>query len=253
MSHPMRGTRLLLLVALTACHHGPRQVTTLSPAALLVQARRQFHAGDMNKALQSYRRLQFELAPNDSTLGEAHYYVAEAEFQLGQLVEAAHDFRETADQFSQSSYAPTALLRAGDAQLRMWRNPELDPSYGQSALATYQELAGRYPGTDATARAQVHVRQLREWFADKDYKNGMFYFRRGAYDSGIIYFKDVLANYPETPRAVDALLRLADSYRIIGYKEERQEACAHLRQFYPQAQNVERSCPQALPSAGTTP
>lgn len=249
----MRVNRLLLLVALTACHHGARPVTTVGPDALLAQARRQFHAGDMGKALQSYRRLQFELAPNDSTLAEAHYFVAETEFQTGQLVEAAHDFRETSDQFPQSSYAPTALLRAGDAQMRLWRRPELDPSYGQSALATYQELAGRYPATAASVRAQVHVRQLREWFADKDYKNGLFYFKRGAYDSGIIYFKDVLANYPETPRAADALLRLADSYRIIGYKDERQEACAHLRQFYPQAQNIERSCPQAVPPAGTTP
>jgi outer membrane protein assembly factor BamD len=249
----MRVNRLLLLVALTACHHGVRPVTTVAPDALLVQARRQFHAGDMGKALQSYRRLQFELAPNDSTLAEAHYFVAETEFQTGQLVEAAHDFRETADQFPQSSYAPTALLRAGDAQMRLWRRPELDPSYGQSALATYQELAGRYPGTAAATRAQGHVRQLREWFADKDYKNGLFYFKRGAYDSGIIYFKDVLANYPETPRAVDALLRLADSYRIIGYKDERQEACAHLRQFYPQARDVDRSCPPATPPAGTTP
>jgi outer membrane protein assembly factor BamD len=249
----MRVNRLLLLVALTACHHGVRPVTTVGPDALLAQARRQFHAGDMGKALQSYRRLQFELAPNDSTLAEAHYFVAETEFQSNQLVEAAHDFRETADQFPQSGYAPTALLRAGDAQMRLWRRPELDPSYGQSALATYQELAGRYPGTAAAARAQVHVRQLREWFADKDYKNGLFYFKRGAYDSGIIYFKDVLANYPETPRAVDALLRLADSYRIIGYKDERQEACAHLRQFYPQARDVDRSCPPATPPAGTTP
>src|SRR5207244_411537 len=81
-------------------------------------------------------------------------------------------------QFPASPYAPPALLRAGDANVRLWRKPELDPSYGESALAIYQELAGRYPGTDAAARAQVHVQQLREWFAEKDYKNGMFYFRR---------------------------------------------------------------------------
>ena len=249
----MRMTRLLLPLALTACHHGARPVTMVGPVELLAQARRQFHAGDMGKAQQSYRRLQFELAPNDSALPEAHYFVAETEFQSGMLVEAAHDFRQVADQFPQSSYAATALLRAGDAQMRLWRRPELDPSYGQSALATYQELAGRFPGTEASARAQLHVRQLREWFADKDYKNGFFYFKRGAYDSGIIYFKDVLANYPETPRAVDALLRLVDSYRIIGYKDERLEACAHLRQFYPQAHDVERSCPPATPPVGTTP
>jgi outer membrane protein assembly factor BamD len=93
------------------------------------------------------------------------------------------------------------------------------------------------------------VHQLREWFADKGYKNGLFYFKRRAYDSGIIYFKDVVANYPETPRAADALLRLAESYRAISYREELQETCAHLRRFYPQALGIERSCPPAADSA----
>lgn len=248
----MRVIRWLLPFALTACHHAARPDTAPTPDALLALARRQFRHGDMGKALQTYRRLQFALPPNDSSLAEAHFYVAETEFQTGLYVEAAHDFRQTADNYPQSSFAPTALLRAGDAQRRLWRRPELDPSYGQSALATYQELAGRYPGSSEAARAQLHVRALRAWFADKGYKTGLFYFKRGAYDSGIIYFKDVLANYPETPTAVDALLRLADSYRLIGYHDEQKEACAHLRQFYPQARDIDRSCP-APPRAATTP
>ena len=85
-----------------------------------------------------------------------------------------------ADQYPNSAYAPLALLRAGDANLRLWRDPELDPSYGETALAIYQELAGRYPDSEAAARAQLHVRQLKEWFAEKSYKNGMFYFKRRA-------------------------------------------------------------------------
>ncbi|HEV8263396.1 MAG TPA: outer membrane protein assembly factor BamD, partial [Gemmatimonadales bacterium] len=111
------------------------------------------------------------------------------------------------------------------------------------ALSIYQELAGRYPDSDAAARARLHVRHLQEQFADKSYKNGMFYLRRKAYDSAIIYFKDVIASYPDAQRVPDALLRLVDSYRAIGYKEELQETCAHLRRFYPQASGIARSCP----------
>ncbi len=143
----------------------------------------------------------------------------------------------------QSEYAPLALLRAGDANLRLWRRAELDPEPGQTALATYQELQGRYPGTDAAARAQLHVSQLNEWFAEKNYKNGMFYFRRRAYDSAIIYFKDVIANYPGTRLVPDALLRLVDSYRAIRYIEELKEACANLRQYYPKTDGLAARCP----------
>jgi outer membrane protein assembly factor BamD len=232
----------VFLVLLAACHRGGGGPAP-APEVLLDQARTQFRHGQFSKSLQSFQRLMFELPPNDPALPEVHYLYGESQFQGGQFLEAAHQFRQAADQFPGSAYAPLALLRAGDANLRLWRKPELDPSYGQAALAIYQDLAGRYPESEAAARAQLHVHQLREWFADKGYKNGLFYFKRRAYDSGIIYFKDVVANYPETPRAADALLRLAESYRAISYRDELQETCAHLRRFYPQALGIERSCP----------
>ncbi|MGH7612669.1 MAG: outer membrane protein assembly factor BamD [Gemmatimonadales bacterium] len=238
----MRVFRLLLSVALVACGRGTPPVPP-APEVLLTRARTQFRAGDFAEAQQSLRRVIFELSPNDSTLPEVHYLLAETQFQVGQYSEASVSFRQVADQFPGSVYAPLALLRAGDANMRLWRKPELDPTYGQTALAIYQDLVGRYPDSQAATRAQLHVRQLREWFADKTYKNGLFYFRRRAYDSGIIYFKDVVANYPDTPRAADALLRLADSYRVIGYREELRETCAHVRRFYPQVPGLERSCP----------
>lgn len=239
----MRVVRWLLPLVLTACAHRARPGPALAPEQVLAQARAEFRAGKFTKALQTFRRVQFELPPNDPALPEVHYSTAESEFQAGQLVDAAHDFRQVADQYPGSAYAAVSLLRAGDANMRLWRNPELDPSYGEAALAIYQDLAGRYPDSEAAARAQLHVRDLRNWFADKAYKNGLFYFKRRAWDSGIIYFKDIVANYPEAPRAPDALLRLVDTYRAIGYKEELQEACAHLRRFYPQAGGIAKSCP----------
>lgn len=240
----MRIRRPLVLCLLAACGGRNRApAPELAPELLLQRARSEFHRGAFSRSQESFRRLLFELTPNDPALPEVHYQVAESQFQTGQFLEAARGFRQTADSFAGSVYAPLALLRAGDANLRLWRKPELDPSYGQAALAIYQDLAGRYPDSEAAARAQLHVRQLREWFADKTYKNGLFYFKRGAYDSGIIYFKDVVAKYPEAPRAADALMRLADSYRAIGYRDELQETCAHLHRFYPQADGIERSCP----------
>ena len=236
-----------------ACHHGARVQVAPNPAAELVRARTLIRQGDFGQAQIELRRLSYELSPTQPEMAEVKYDLAECSFQTGDRVQAAHDFRQVADQFPSSPYAPLALLRAGDANLRLWHDPELDPSYGESALAVYQELAGRYPGTDAAARAQLHVQTLREWFAEKDYKNGMFYFRRRAYDSAIIYFKDVIANYQGTPRVADALMRLVDSYRAIGYAEERKETCATLRQYYPHTPGLDTACPaEAAPAPAPT-
>jgi len=248
----MRSWWLIGWMLCAGCYQGrPAVVTeTRSGEADLAEAMTHFRRGSFAKALLAFRRAQFELGPAQPEMAQARYFVAECDFQTGDLATAALEFQKVAEEFPNSDYAPRALLRSGDANLRSWRMPELDPEPGQTALATYQELLGRYPGTDAAARAQLHITQLSSWFSEKAYKTGMFYFRRRAYDSAIIYFKDIIATYPSTPRVPDALLRLVDSYRAIRYAEEMKEACANLRQYYPKTNGLDRHCPASTAEPG---
>jgi outer membrane protein assembly factor BamD len=239
----------VMLCGVAACHHSPRIAPVVAPSVQLTRALDLFHHGDFRRAQTMLQRLTFDLEPGDPTLPQIRYYLAECSFQMGDLIQAASDFRKVSDEFSTTDYAPMALLRAGDANLRLWHRPELDPSYGETALAIYQELAGRFPDSDAAARARVHVRRLEHQFAEKTYKTGMFYLRRKAFDSAIIYFKDVIATYPNSALAPEALLRLVDSYRAIRYTQELDETCEHLRRFYPNAKGVDRSCPAAADSS----
>jgi outer membrane protein assembly factor BamD len=262
----MQRTIGMLVFAVTlgtvaACHprgRVPKVPPAVQPDVDLRRAMDRFHHGDFRRAQVILQRISFELPPGTPELAQVRYYMAECWYQVGDYVQAVSDFRKVADEFSTTEYAPLALLRAGDANLRLWHRPELDPSYGETALAIYQELAGRFPDSDAAARGRLHVRRLENQFAEKTYKTGIFYLRRKAWDSAIIYFKDVIANYPTTERAPDALLRLVDSYHAIGYKQELQETCEHLRRFYPKAAGLDRACPatadsSATPSTPSTP
>jgi hypothetical protein len=80
----------------------------------------------------------------------------------------------------------------------------------------------------------------------------MYYFRRKAYDSGMIYFKNVLAKYATSPKARDAALRLVESYKANRYREDASDLCAQLRQRYPKDSDVGKVCsgvPNAPPPA----
>ena len=114
---------------------------------------------------------------------------------MGSHLEAAREFRKTSDDTPNDPLAADALLRVGDVYADLWRRPELDPSYGQTALATYQELVNRYPGTTAATRAQARIADLQERFAYKEYRAALYYFKLKAYDSAILYLKDVVATY----------------------------------------------------------
>ncbi len=133
--------------------------------------------------------------------------------------------------------------RAGHAYEHLWRRPDLDDNYGQSALAEFQTLLALYPTSPLKDRAEQQVAHLQEWFAEKDYLNGLHYFHRKAYDSSIIYFKDVVKNYPNVPITREAYLRLVEAYQKIRYKDDADDVCNTLRVTYPHDPEVlHRKC-----------
>jgi len=239
---PRRRLATALAVAtLAACHHG-RLGAPLTPTTEFAAAMRSFRQGRWSNARDRLQRLNYELGTRDSLLPSVRFYSAECLMGLGQLLTAAHDFRRMADDYPSDSLAPVALLRAGDAYDRLWRRIALDPSNGQTALATYQELAGRYPDTPPARLAALRIRDLQDRFARKDYESGLFYFKRGGYDSAILYFRSLIAQYPGASVVPEAFVKLVEAYRAIGYREELNETCAHLRQYYGGRADVRKVC-----------
>ena len=71
----------------------------------------------------------------------------------------------------------------------------------------------------------------------------MYYFRLKAYDSAILYLKDLVATYPKTAVAPDALVKLVQAYKTLGYREDVQETCGYIRRFHPKAPGSGGSMP----------
>lgn len=204
---------------------------------------RYFRRGKWNDALQQLERVLLEFAPGDSRAPRARYWVGEGQYALGNHLQAAREFRRVSDETPNDPLAPQALLRVGDVYDDLWRRPELDPSYGQTALATYQELLNRYPNTSQAARAQERIKDLQERFAFKEYRAGLYYYRLKAYDSAILYLKGVVATYPRAAIVPTALIKLVEAYERLGYREDMQETCGYIRRFHPNARGVREVCP----------
>lgn len=253
----MRGRRMrtagwvLPLVLLTGCGKGnPGNVAPLVSAtsraeidALWSRANRLYTRGTWHKAAPLYERIGLEVPAGDSLAIEAQFRLGECYFGQKMQLQAARQFRKVSDDSPTSPLAATALLRAGDAYGDLWRRPELDPTYGQTALATYQELLNRYPDSPVAARARQRIATLEESFAVKEYKAAQFYFRLKAYDSAILYLKDLAATYPRASVTPDALMVLVRAYRAVNYPEDLAETCGYIRRYHPATHGVDTACP----------
>jgi outer membrane protein assembly factor BamD len=224
----------------------PVSATGASPAtidSMWNRAEWAVHHGKWGDAEKLLDRVNLEFSPGDPRVARAHYYLGEALFAQKRQLEAAREFRRASDETPNDPIAPEALLRLGDVYADLWRRPELDPTYGQTALSTYQELLNRYPGSSAAKRGQLRITELNERFATKEFKAGMFYFRLKAYDSAILYLKDVVATYPKATVVPEALIKLVQAYKALGYREDVQETCGYIRRFHPRAPQVGEVCP----------
>jgi outer membrane protein assembly factor BamD len=81
----------------------------------------------------------------------------------------------------------------------------------------------------------------------------MHYMRRKAYDSAIIYFRDVVTKFPNTARSRDAYLQLAQAYDAIRYKDDKADVCKTLREKYPSDPEVAAACPNVAATQPVLP
>jgi outer membrane protein assembly factor BamD len=242
MLYSRRALVAALLLVAAACHPEFQVAKYPTNDALYRAAMEEYSHGRWDNAVAAFEKLTTDLPARDTLLPRSHWYLARAHQERAEWVLAATSFSRLVESFPDDSLADDAALESARSYRKLWRKPTLDPTYGESALAAYNTLLGLYPQSSLLPQAKKELADLEEMFAQKNYLSGMYYFRRGGYDSGIIYFKDVVSRYPAAPSARLAQLRLVDSYRAIRYKEDAADACASLRRTYPGDTEVEKSC-----------
>jgi outer membrane protein assembly factor BamD len=218
--------------------NSPRTIDSLWTAG-----QRAFATGQWGEANRIFTRLSTAMPVTDARLTRMHFFRGEIELALGNELDAVRQFRRVSDETPDDSLAPDALLRAGDAYSYLWRRPELDPTYGQTALSVYDEIDKRYPGTVAARRAAARAKELNDRFAYKEYANSLYYFKYKAYESAILSLRALIAQYPRAPIVPSALEKLVLSYRALGYDEDRKETCGYIARFFPAADGPRRLCP----------
>ena len=189
---------------------------------------KEFQAGRWDNAVSAFEKLTTDLPARDTLLPRSHWYLGRAHQRR-----MSGCWRARASRTS-SRASPTTRWRTTPRSSQRARTRSSGasrrsiPTYGESAETAYNTLIGLFPNSPLLETGKKELADLEEMFAQKNYLSGMYYLRRKAHDSAIIYFKDVVAKYPTTPSARMAQLRLVDAYKAIRYKDDAADQCAEL-------------------------
>lgn len=255
MHRHLRNFVLVALASVAACRGGFKLQNYKDNTELYKAAVHEYQKHHWENAVNAFEKLTVELSPRDTLLPRSYWYLASAHDRQGEHLLAAQSYSRLVESFPEDTLADNAALESARSYRKLWRKPDLDDTYGQTALAAYGTLTTLYPDSPLIPQAQKEIAQLNDWMARKNFDAGMFYLRRKAWDSSIIYFKDVLERWPDTPTARDAGLKLVDAYKAIRYHEDASDMCTSLRQKYPKDHDVDETCkgiPNATPAAAAS-
>jgi outer membrane assembly lipoprotein YfiO len=232
----------LPMVAVAACRPDFKIKDFTTNEALYTASLAEYQHKRWDNAISGFEKLTTDLPARDTLLPRAYWYLANTHERVGEHLLAAQSFGRLMESFPEDSLADDAALAAARAYRKLWRKPQLDATYGETALASYNTLIGLYADSPLIPQAQKDIAELEDWFARKDYDAGNYYLRRKLYDSGILYFKDALTKYATTPTAHDAAIKMVQSYKAIKYLDDAADLCAQLTQRYPDDRQVRDVC-----------
>jgi outer membrane assembly lipoprotein YfiO len=233
----------LLLAVASGCGRGFEPRDFANPEALFRGALQEYQQGKMGNAVRGFERLTLDLSTRDLLLAPTYYYLAMAHERQQEYLLAAQAYARLLDAFPSDTLAPKAMLGEGRAYQLLWRRPDLDADYGLKAINTLRVLLTTHPDTPESVDATARIATIEDALARKDYDVGLHYLKtRKAYDSSIIYFRDVVETYPSTPTARLAWLGILQAYRVRKWSEEAEETCDELRRRYPSDAEVREAC-----------
>ena len=244
----------LLLAAPLACKppFNPKD-QKLYPNAdkLYAAAMAEYKAGRFDNAAKAFEQLTLDLSARDPRLPLSYYYLAQSQTKNSEYLLAAGTYNRLIDAFPQDTLVDDAFFLSGKAYAHEWRQPQLDATYGKNAQTAYESLVATYPDSPYAERAKKELDRLDEWFAEKDFDTGYLYLKRKAFDSAIIYFKDVIRLHPRARKTRDAYLMLLEAYRAIRYTEDARDLCTEMRKAYPNDREVSDKCGPAPATPAT--
>lgn len=183
-------------------------------------------------AIKDYQHLidQFPFSPNAQ---DAELKIGLSHYQLHHYAEAAATFSDFIQMHPTSKQIDLASYYLGMSYFAQIGRPDQDQSSTEAALKQFQTVERRFPETDFAALAQQQIVICRNMLARHEYLIGDFYYDRANFRAAESRMAELVAKYPDTPIAPEALYQLAVTLKKQGKDYSAAQAFTGLEIHFP--------------------
>jgi len=198
-------------------------------------------------------------------LAKAKLAIADSWYREGGahgLAQAEAEYKDFILFYPNMPEAAESQFKVCDIHYKQMEKADRDNGQGIRAEDECRDVLKRFPNAKQFVdKATQMLRNVQEVLAEKEFKNGDFYYRKGSFPAAASRFAYVSQQYPLFSSSDQALWELADSFRKMGDRFETQEgdALTKIVKDYPFSLHVDgakqrlaalkRAIPEADPAA----
>ncbi|MBU1146749.1 MAG: outer membrane protein assembly factor BamD [Candidatus Omnitrophica bacterium] len=160
-----------------------------------------------DKAIEIFKAVA-ETSPYGKYAVQAVFKTGQAYKDIADYDSAIMSFKEVIDKYPDSELVDTARYQLAECSKLLSLKPEYDQTPTIAAREEFEDFIEKYPESEMSEDAREIVDKLKNREAENTYKVAQFYESRRMNESAMIYYEDIIRNYPDTQWAKKAQERL---------------------------------------------
>ncbi len=208
-----------------------------TPAETLSHAERKIADEDYLDAVEILEGL-LRANPGSALVPELRMRLGDAHFGLEEYVLARAEYERVIQDHPSSPFFEEARYKIAHSAYASIHEFDRDPTETDQAIVLFDGFLRDYPESVYAAEAKAALAECRGRLARREFETGRFYERRNRKRSALIQYEYVVAQYPETTWANQALFRLGEVHRS---RLELEEAAASYQRLLEIAPDTEEA------------
>ncbi|MFC1620989.1 outer membrane protein assembly factor BamD [Candidatus Omnitrophota bacterium] len=162
-----------------------------------------------DKAIEIFKAVA-ETSPYGKYADQAVFKTGLAYKDIADYDSAIMSFKEVIDKYPDSELVDTARYKLAECSKLLSLKPDYDQTPTIAAREEFEEFIEKHPDSEISEDAKEIVIKLKDREAENAYKVAEFYESRRMNESAVIYYEDIIRNYPGTQWAKKAQERLGE-------------------------------------------
>ncbi|MCQ9208795.1 MAG: outer membrane protein assembly factor BamD [Omnitrophica bacterium] len=160
-----------------------------------------------DKAIEIFAKV-VENSPYGKYADIAQYKLGQCYIDMKDYINAALAFKKIIESYPKSPLVDDAKYQIAMCAASSTSGPEYNEEDTDKAINEFKDFVKRYPDSQMEKEARHFIDTLESQKAEKSFNIAQFYEKRGSLKSAVIYYEEVLEEYPQSEWAAKAMERL---------------------------------------------